>query len=184
MNSSIKRLDESRTLIINALRQALNAIDSEPKPPLIGAGADIKITFDSLKALINRMDQLLAEEDYGLLTVAIEEILVEALLFLARVMEQYGIYSDATTETPLTAACYFALGSYTEQEEQKSDQWRDKSIETLSSLIINEHNQITDGLNTDNMRRVLYDSIDLVLLLTILYAAVIERNDTFSLSVE
>lgn len=173
------RVTESRTLVYSACRRALDSHGEEPSPPLTGEGFEIESTYGYLKPLLETVDEAMVSEDAQKLIEATEEVVVESLFLLARVMELTDLYSDSGVETPLTAACYYALGSYMEQEQHKEDQWRDASLETLSSNAIAELQEIRENTADDDLDSLLRNSVDFVLLVSILFAAVLDRQDEF-----
>lgn len=178
MSTHSPRLSESRQIISQSLRKALDSVPSEPNPPLTGAGTNILTTTQYIKPLLLDIEGNITVKNTNKALSLMEEVVVESLLLLARVMESAEIYSDTTLETPLTAACYFALGSYTEQETEKSDEWREKELTTLYQEAYTEYEIIVSSLReATNPQEVLDDAVDLVLLLTILYAALLTYED-------
>lgn len=171
------RVTESRTLVYEACRRALDAHGEEPSPPLTGEASEIGSTYSYLKPLLESVQDARDSGEPDRVMETTEELVVESLFLLARVMEMTGMYSDAGVETPLTAACYFALGSYMEQESKKEDQWRDESFDDLYGDAKAEINEIQENIREDDLDALLRNSVDLVLLVGILYAAVLDRRD-------
>jgi hypothetical protein len=170
------RVTESRTLVYAACRQALDAHGTEPSPPLTGEASEIGSTYSYLKPLLETVHDAHATDDDDALINATEELVVESLFLLARVMELTDLYSDSGVETPLTAACYFALGSYMEQERHKEDQWRDDSFENLHAHATDELGEIRENIGNDDLDELLRNSVDFVLLVGILFAAVLDSQ--------
>ena len=171
-----ERVTESRRLVHSACRRALDSMGEEPNPPLTGEGSDLGSTYkSSMKPVLKRVLDARERGDELALASTSEELVVESLFLLARVMELSGLYSDEGVDTPLTAACYFALGSYLEQEATKGDQWRGESFETLYSNVANEVEIVRDNISNDDLDHLLRNSVDVVLLSGILHAAVLTR---------
>lgn len=170
------RVTESRTLVYAACRRALDAHGEEPSPPLTGEASEIGSTYSYLKPLLESVDEARSNDCPDLLIEATEELVVESLFLLARVMELTELYSDSGVETPLTAACYFALGSYMEQERNKEDQWRDASFDTLYDHANDELGEIRENISDNELDNLLRNSVDFVLLVGILFAAVLDRR--------
>lgn len=170
------RVTESRTLVYSACRRALDSHGEEPSPPLTGEASEIGSTYGYLNPLLESVDEAQTTGDTEELISATEELVVESLFLLARVMELTDLYSDSGVETPLTAACYFALGSYLEQERNKEDRWRDASFDTLYDHANDELNEIRENIREDDLDNLLRNSVDFVLLVGILFAAVLDRR--------
>lgn len=171
------RVTESRMLVYSALRRALDSHGEEPEPPLTGEASEIKSTHKTLKPLLEKVKDYYDAKAYQSVVGASEELVVESLFLLARSMEITEMYSDSGVETPLTAACYFALGSYMEQESQKEDRWRDEDFNELYHHAKSEIGEIRDDINDNEVDNLLRNSVDLVLLVGILYATVLDESN-------
>jgi len=171
------RITESRKLVFSAVRQALDSHGAEPEPPLTGRALEIGSTYTYLKPLLGDVQEAHEQEDYETLEKKTEELVVESILLLARTMEMTDLYSDTGMETPLTAAGFFALGSYSEQEGNKEDKWRDEDFEDLFSHAKKESTEIKKNIQKNQLDALLHNSVDLVLLVSILLASVIDSKE-------
>mgnify|MGYP006270524877 CR=1 FL=1 len=170
------RVTESRTLVYSACRRALDSYGQEPSPPLTGAGAEIGSTYAYLSPILNAIEAEWEADRHSQLVLNTEELVIESLFLLARVMELTDLYSDSGVETPLTAACYFALGSYMEQEGNKEDRWRDQTVKTLYENAREELMEVRENIKDDDLDALLRNSVDFVLLVGILFAAVLDAR--------
>jgi hypothetical protein len=157
-----------------ACRRALDSYGSEPSPPLTGAGSEIGSTYTYLAPILDAIESEWEADRHDQLVLNTEELVIESLFLLARVMELTDLYSDSGVETPLTAACYFALGSYMEQEGNKKDQWREESIKTLYENAREELLEVRENIRDTDLDSLLRNSVDFVLLVGILFAAVLD----------
>jgi len=75
----------------------------------------------------------------------------------------------------LVDAFYFALGSYTEQEAKKEDQWRDQSIGQLYAHLAHEIEEIRTNLKrNDRLQFLLHNCTDAVSLSLIFLSKVMD----------
>jgi len=73
----------------------------------------------------------------------------------------------------LVRAFYFALGSYTEQESKKLDEWRDRSIGELYAHLKHELEEIR---RSKDFTKQLHNCMDAVMLSVILLAKVMKAG--------
>lgn len=170
------RVAESRALVYSACRRALDSYGEEPEPPLTGEAASIGSTYSYIKPLLETAGEARAADRTDALIDLTEEVVVESLFLLARVMEFNDLYSDSGMETPLTAACYYALGSYMEQEGEKEDHWRDREFEKLHRDALDELDIIRSNISDEDYNNLLRNTVDFVLLSGILFASVIDSQ--------
>lgn len=74
----------------------------------------------------------------------------------------------------LVKAFYMALGSYTEQESKKLDQWMDQSIGQLYDHLSHELEEIKRNLRDSNLTFFIHNSMDAVSLSTMLLVKAME----------